>query len=291
MIVEIATIIGPILAIAAIGFSWRRLGGEFDPAFVARLVTTIGVPFLVFSTLTRLELDGATLMRMAGAAMACLLGFTLVAAVALKLAKLPLRGFLNPMVFPNAGNMGLPLCLFAFGPEGLALAVVYFVVFTIAHLTLGISLLMGSLSLGNLARMPVLYALAAAIAFMATGIRPPRWLASTAQLLGDMTIPLMLMALGVSLSALKAKSMRLAAGLAGLRLGIGLTVGLGVAWAFGLEGHSRGVVVLESAMPVAVFNYLFAQRWNQAPGEVAGAVLVSTLASFALLPVLLAFLL
>lgn len=291
MIVEIATIIAPIMAIAAIGFSWRRLGGEFDPAFVARLVTTVGVPFLVFSTLTRLELEAASLLRMAGAALACLLGFTVLAAGALKLAGLPLRGFLNPMIFPNAGNMGMPLCLFAFGPDGLALAVIYFVVFTIAHFTLGVSLLMGSLRLGNLVRMPVLYALAAAIAFLAADVEPPRWLANTAQILGNMTIPLMLLALGVSLSALKAKSMRLAAALAALRLGIGLTVGLAVAWVFGLDGHARGVVVLESSMPVAVFNYLFAQRWNQVPGEVAGAVLVSTLASFAMLPVLLAFLL
>jgi malate permease and related proteins len=50
---------------------------------------------------------------------------------------------------------------------------------------------------------------------------------------------------------------------------------------------TRGVVVLESAMPVAVFNYLWAVRYDTAPEEVAGMVLGSTVLSFATLPLLL----
>ncbi len=50
-------------------------------------------------------------------------------------------------------------------------------------------------------------------------------------------------------------------------------------------------MVLQSAMPVAVFNYLFAQRYARAPEEVAGLVVVSASLSFVTLPVLLAFVL
>ena len=58
---------------------------------------------------------------------------------------------------------------------------------------------------------------------------------------------------------------------------------------FGLEGATRGVVLIQAAMPVAVFNYLFAQRYARAPAQVAGTVLVSTLLSFLTLPALLWF--
>jgi hypothetical protein len=68
---------------------------------------------------------------------------------------------------------------------------------------------------------------------------------------------------------------------------MGLAVGLGVSMLLGLEGTARGVVILDSAMPVAVFNYLFAQRYNNSPGDVAGMVVVSTALSFLTLPALL----
>jgi predicted permease len=51
------------------------------------------------------------------------------------------------------------------------------------------------------------------------------------------------------------------------------------------------VVIVQSSMPVAVFNYLFALRYQREPELVAGAVLASSLAMFLLLPVLLWFVL
>jgi hypothetical protein len=54
-----------------------------------------------------------------------------------------------------------------------------------------------------------------------------------------------------------------------------------------MEGIARAVFLLQCAMPVAVYNYLFAQRWNNQPHEVAAVVLVSTLASLITVPALL----
>jgi hypothetical protein len=47
---------------------------------------------------------------------------------------------------------------------------------------------------------------------------------------------------------------------------------------------------MQCAMPVAVYNYLFAQKWNNQPEEVASLVVMSTLASILTVPVLLHFL-
>jgi hypothetical protein len=52
----------------------------------------------------------------------------------------------------------------------------------------------------------------------------------------------------------------------------------------------RAVLILQCANPVAVYNYLFAQKWNNQPEEVAGVVVLSTLVSVATIPLLLAWL-
>jgi hypothetical protein len=71
----------------------------------------------------------------------------------------------------------------------------------------------------------------------------------------------------------------------------GFGLGLFVACLFGLEGVERGVLVLQSSMPVAVFNYLLALRYQREPGEVAGMVVLSTVLSFILLPFIVSFVL
>ena len=102
---------------------------------------------------------------------------------------------------------------------------------------------------------------------------------------------MMLIALGVSLSRLKVTSLRRSLGLALLQLVMGFLVALGMASAFDLDPIARGVLVVQGSMPSAVFNYLFAQRYNTAPEEVAGIVVMSTAFSFVLLPFLLWFVL
>jgi predicted permease len=97
----------------------------------------------------------------------------------------------------------------------------------------------------------------------------------------------MLLALGVALARLRPGGLGRATLLSALRLALGWGGGLLVVWLLGLEGTVRGIVLIEMAMPVAVFNYLFAQRYDNRPEEVAGMVLVSTLATVVLLPGLL----
>ena len=110
-------------------------------------------------------------------------------------------------------------------------------------------------------------------------------------MIGDISIPLMLIALGVSLAGINRKYAIKALGLGALRLMIGFAVGWLVSELLGLTGTLRGVLIIQSTMPVAVFNYLLAIRYHKSPEEVAGAVVISTLLSFATLPGLLWFVL
>jgi predicted permease len=258
---------------------------------VTALVTTIGTPSLVAHTLTGLTVDTAVVGRMVLVSFAVFAGFALMGFLVCRAMKLPLHSFLPSLMFPNTGNMGLPLTLFAFGQEGLALAIVFFVISITLQFTIGIGIASGSADPRRLLKMPLIYAVVLSLVFLVTGWPVPRWLSNTLDLLGGLTIPLMLIALGVSLSQLRVRSLGRATILSVARLGGGFLVSYGIGRAFGLEGPALGVVVLQSTMPVAVFNYLFAELYRREPEEVAGIVVVSTVLSFATLPLLILFVL
>ena len=95
------------------------------------------------------------------------------------------------------------------------------------------------------------------------------------------------MALGVSLARLRVRTLGGSAAISVLRIGLGVLIGLLVSHLLALSPLERAVVIVQSSMPVAVFNYLFALRYDREPELVAGAVIASSLAVFALLPLLL----
>ena len=287
MLLDILSIISPVFICAVIGFLWMRAGYPFDTPFVSRLVTNVGAPCLIFSTFMEIELDMAAFTEMLGAAFLSIVIFGLAGVAALKSFGLSQRAFLPSQMFPNVGNMGLPLCLLAFGEEGLALGLTYFTVSIVFGFTVGMSISAGSLSLRELRRNPMFYAVLVTMAFVFADLGSPAWLYNTTKLLGGLTIPLMLIALGVSLASFRIASLKRSVSLSLMRLGLGFTVGLGLAALLGLEGAARGVLILQCSMPVAVFSYLFAVRYDRQPAEVAGTVVISTLLSFLSLPLLL----
>ena len=288
---DLLSIIAPVFICAGIGFIWQKQGRPYDTNLITTLITNIGTPCLVFFTLYDADLKIADFGSMALAAVLAIAGFSLLGGIVLKVLGLSFRTYLPSIMFPNSGNMGLPLSLLAFGKPGLALAIVYFTVAAVQQFTVGVAISSGSMSPARLMRIPIIYAVLLALMIMGLELKAPDVIINTTQLLGGMTIPMMLITLGVSLAKLKVSSLGRSVGLSIFRLALGFFVGWLVAEALGFTGLERGVLILQSAMPVAVFNYLFAQRYNNQPEEVAGMVVLSTALSFATLPALLWFLL
>jgi len=141
--------------------------------------------------------------EMALCAAVALLSFAAITAIILCFAKLPLRTYLAPVTFPNAGNIGLPLCLFAFGDEGLALGIGFFAVSSSAQLIFGQWLFSNYRTPLHLLKAPIPYAVAIGAVFLATDTQPPEFIYNTTDLLGGFAIPLMTFTLGVSLAELK----------------------------------------------------------------------------------------
>jgi predicted permease len=287
MLLDILAVIAPVFVCACIGYGWVKLGHPFETAFVSRLVTNIGAPCLIFSTFMEIDIDVGTFNTMASATIVAMGLFGIIGFVILKAAQLDLRAYLPSQMFPNVGNMGLPLCLLAFGDEGLALALTYFMVNVVFGFTFGMSISAGTLSFRELLKNPMFYAVLVTLGFLFGGLKPPAWVQNTTSLLGGLTIPVMLIALGVSLASFRISSIRRSIALSVLRLVMGFAVGIGTAALFGMEGTMRGIMIMQCSMPVAVFSYLFAFRYNRQPEEVAGTVVISTILAFLCLPLLL----
>ena len=284
---QLIPILAPVFIVALLGYGWARLALPFDREFVTGIVMNIGVPCLILQGATGLDAEVSLFMSMLGYALLALVVCAVVGTVVLRALGQPLRSSLPPVAFGNAGNLGLPLCLFAFGPRGLGLAIGFYLVGSVTQFLVG-PLFQGRKPVWRtLLSTPVNYAAVLGVALLSTGTAMPAWLGNTVQLLAGMAIPLMLVALGHALGSFRLNRLRVATALALARLGLGLAVGLGIVWSFGLEGTERGVVLIESAMPVAVFNYLLAARYDRHPEEIAGAIVISTLVSFATLPLLL----
>lgn len=293
---ELFAILAPIVICTGTGFIWGKSGSEFPTDFISRIVMNIGTPCLIVSVMAKVQVDVNTMGNVALATAITMTLMGLLGWLWLHLAKLSIPTYLPPLIFPNNGNMGLPLCLFAFGQTGLALALGSFMVMLIATFTVGLLLVADAgdswrQRFISIAKQPVIYAMLIAVALLVTHTALPRWVGNTVDLLGGIAIPLMTIALGVSLATLKIRALKRSLWFSLGRVFGGLLLGYIVCLLMGLTGVSRSVVLLQSAMPIAVFNYLLALRYNRHPEEVAAMVLISTVIAFIGLPFLLAVLL
>jgi hypothetical protein len=251
------------------------------------LVIDLCAPALVLALLASSDLS---LDRFAGFAVQVIAALVVMGLVAAVLA----RRHADPMmhwvalVFPNTANMGMPLCLLAFGEQGLLYATVYYTVTSLVHFTLGVSLIAEEANAWRTGlKTPLVWATLLGVALMTADINMPDWLISSLKLLGQPTIPLMLFTLGVSLARLPWRDLlsRVDVGLERLLVG-GIAAAV-IVWVFQPEGVVRGVLVLETLMPSAIFNYLLAARFGRHLESVTAIVAWSTVLVFLMLPLLL----
>ncbi|MAS45572.1 MAG: transporter [Rhodobacteraceae bacterium] len=281
-------IVAPVFMLGLAGWTWVKRGAEFRVDFVTRICFTISVPALLFTALARAELDPAFFASLAGAAFAAYMLAALALWVAIRLGKLSVRVWLAPLVFGNTGNVGLPVAMFAFGDEGLALAAVIFAVMACLSFTVGVWLVSGGGSPAEAAKQPIFYGAALGLLFALMDWELPSFLMRGLDLAGQMAIPLMLLTLGVSVARLSVKGAGRAIAMSVLRVILCGAAAWAAARIFGLSDIGRDALILQLTMPVAVTSYLLAERYKAEPSEVAGLVVVSTLVSVAAIPLTLA---
>jgi predicted permease len=287
MYYQIFNVICPIFIITIIGFMLEKLSHNIDAKTITSIVLLVATPSLVFSTLTSLEIDAATLLKMGLSAILCVAVASVAGLAILRALGMSYRTFLPCLIMPNSGNIGLPLVLLAFGERGLALGISYFFVIALLQYTVGAAIASGEYRLRDLARQPLIYSVVLVAVVLLTEIKVPVVIATTTDLLGGMMIPAMLILLGTSLARLSVSDLRQAFIIAVARLGIGISTGLAVIGLISLSGIEAGAVFLLASMPTAIVNYVFAERYRPDSQQVAGAIVVSTALTFAVLPVII----
>ncbi|WP_417316932.1 AEC family transporter [Emcibacter sp.] len=291
MFSQLFAVTAPVFLIALLGFAWVKRGQNYPSDFVTVMNMNIGAPALVFNGLIGLGdnlLESIDFVIASFAVIVALLVLSTLISLALRL---PGRGYIIALYSTNSGNMGLPLCLFAFGEAGLGLGVVFFAVSVVFQFTVALAISHGSISPAALARVSLLWGIAFALFFIFTGTTPPAWLTNTTELLGGLTIPLMLLTLGASLARLKVENSGQLMALSAVKIAMGVGVAFLITWLFGFSGVERNVLILQSSMPVAIFSYLLASQYNRNPQEVAAMVFFSTLISVLTVPLLLTWML
>lgn len=290
LVLTVLQIVAPVFLLAAAGFTWVKLGFEYRIQFVTRLSMTLAIPALIFTSLMQTEIAPEALTVVSLAAAVGYGAITLVAFVAVRLARLETRSYLAPLIFGNTGNLGLPLALFAYGNQGLSYALVIFAISGIYGFTFGVWLVSGGGSLRNVIREPMVGATLLGALFLWQGWQTPQVLTRTLELVGQMAIPLMLLTLGVAVARLRPGRLGRAVWLALLRVVICVGVASVVGLWFALEPVAFGVLVLQLSTPVAVTSYLLAEKYGADSDAVAGLVVVSTVLALVSLPVTLGFL-
>jgi hypothetical protein len=280
----------PVFITALIGYALAKANRPFDNKTITFLVASIGTPALVFFNLSKTTVAAGALAVIAAATIVAISFYLAVGAIALKALGLKWRTYLPSLAFPNAGNLGLPLALYAAGEEGLNYAIVIFAITSIVNLTAGQAIAAGRNNFFAVLKSPILPAVALGLIFAYGGIPIPLFASNTLEMLSGLTIPLMLLMLGTSLAKIKVTTFGRSAVLSVVRIGMGVVAGFTLAALFGFTGPERIAFVLQCAMPVAVFNYVFAQMYDNEPGEVASLVVVSTLLSVLTTPIVLAML-
>jgi predicted permease len=287
---QIFTVIAPILFISLLGYIWSFYKLRYDAQFVSKIVMDVASPCLILATMLKADIDTSEVIHMTVITVSGLALLFVTSYIVIRLTGVQWRTYMSSLVFANTGNMGIPISLFAFGEHALALSLIIFMVTSLFHFSVGVSIVGDKHPFRILMTSPVFYATALAFFFLFTDLTLPPSIFNTVKLLGDMAIPLMIFSLGVSLHSLKLSSFKRSLFFGIMRLAIGFVVGLMLCWIFDLQGAVRGVVMIQSAMPSAVFNYLLALNFNREKEEVAGVVVCSTILSFLTLPLLLWFL-
>ena len=282
MIQHLTEALVPLLSLILLGAILGRKTDFFDGKALAGLVTTVGIPALLLHSVLSMDMGILGMGALVGITVAWLVVMAMGTALLLTLAGLPVRSYLPALVHPNTGNMGIPVCFALFGPQSLGLAVVISSVIQVSHFTLGIGCLSGRFSIRAMLKNGPVLALIAGAFLLATNIRPPGPVMITLDMLGSITVPIMLMQLGSSIANLRLSGARdmLRPLVFSLYRPLG---GLALAWVllliWPLSAMEAQVFLIQCAMPVAVMSYVLSVRYQGPSQEIALTIPMSLLVS------------
>ncbi len=288
--IKIFEVIFPVFFVIGVGYYLGKKNPKFDTNFITVFAGNIGTPAMIFYTVTTTGITLNIFFHYFFYALIMIGGFALIGLILLFLLKKDLSMELPPLILPNTGNMGIPICLFAYGTDGLGIASAVASVIILFHFTLGIFLAKKKFSLDVVIKSLPVYAIIISVLFLFFKIQTPLFLENTTFLLTYATIFLVLMSLGIALTKLKF-SLKDSILLSLCRIILGPIIAFIIIYYFNLSGFAAGVLLIQSAMPSAILNYLVGSMYSpkKIVDSIASTIVLSTIMSFFTIPIVVFF--
>jgi len=279
----------PVALIVLIGFIvGRRIA--FDLGTLSKLSLFVLAPALSFNSMYKAQLSAGDAIKIF---LAFGLSTFLLIIVARGVARLTgqtdagTRSLVATTIFPNVGNFGLSLTLFALGDAGLERGLVTFAAGALLTFGLGPALVSGqgfTRGVKTTLRLPMIWALAAGVLFRAVDITIPKGIGSSIDLLAGAAIPTLLLLLGLQISQSKLSVEPSDWIACVLRLGIGPIAAYSAGRIIGLDDLALKVFVLQCCTPTAVNALLVSAEFGGDARKAARIVVLTSLLSLATVP-------
>ena len=281
----------PVFFIVGIGFLLGKKNPNFDTSFITTYAGNFGTPALVIFALTAGGVTFEVFKEFFFYALILLSAFGIIGLIFLIIMKKDYIRELPTFILPNTGNMGIPICLFAYGEMGMGIAAAISSLVVLLHFTLNIFLAKRAFDFQTIFKSPAFYAIIITVLFLYIEQPVPQFVMNTVMLLAYGMIVMILMSLGVALTQMKVFSFKDAVITSTGRVILGPIIGFILIKIFGLSGVSAGVILIQSSMPSAILCYLVASMYSPKiiVDNISSTIVVSTIMSLVTIPITLFF--
>ena len=290
--IKLFEVVFPVFFVVGIGYYLGKKNPKIDTKFITNFAANIGTPAMVIYAVTSTGINFEIFRDYFWYYLLAIICFSIVGIINLFLINTKdIIRELPPLIFPNTGNMGLPICLFAYGSQGLGVSASITSLIILMHFTVGVFLADRKFNLDVIIKNPPFYSIIFSAIVLFYEIDMPVFVINTTEWLMYVTIFLILMSLGIALNRLKVFSLNKAVISSITRMFIGPLIGIGLIWFFDLEGFAAGVLLIQCSMPSAVLNYLVGSIYSpkKVVDSVASTIVVSTVMSFITIPIVVYF--
>ena len=286
--IKLFEVLFPVFFIVGIGFILGKKKSDIDTTFITNYSANFGAPALFIFAITSSGVSYKVFSEYFFCSILALSCFAIVGVIFLFFMKKDISRELPPFFLPNTGNMGIPICLFAYGSLGMGVAAAISSLVVLLHFTANIFLASKKFDIKVILKSPSTYAVIVAVSYLYFDLEMPKFVINTVMLLGYAMIVLILMSLGVSLTQMKVFSLKSSLISSIGRVIIGPIIGFILIKIFNLSGYAAGVLLIQSSMPSAILTYLIASMYSpkEIVDNISSMIVVSTLMSLITVPII-----
>ena len=287
--IKLFEVLFPVFFVIGIGYYLGKKNPKIDTSFITNFAANIGTPAMIIFAVTSTGITFDIFKEYFWYYLLAIISFAIVGIPTLYFLKTKdIIRELPPLILPNTGNMGVPICLFAYGTEGLGVSASITSLIILFHFTVGVFLADRKFNLNVILKNPPFYSIIFSALILYYSISLPTVVINTTEWLMYATIFLILMSLGIALTRLKIFSFKKAFVSSLVRMIIGPLIGFIIIYMFDLTGFAAGVLLIQCSMPSAVLNYLVGSMYSpkKIVDSVASTIVVSTLMSFITVPII-----